>query len=193
MADMTSGNTVPDRYVVVIGGMNMDICGRPTGTVVDRDSNPGVVSMSAGGVGQNIAQNMAHLGMPTYLITVYGDDENGKTLERSCAANNINLDYAAQLEGRRSSTYMFITDDTGDLLVAVNDMEICKEINPAFLESRLDFINGAAICLLDANLEGNHGMDWRTRHRATVRRHRFHSQSAPFRHDPQQDDRAQAE
>ena len=48
---------------------------------------------------------------------------------------------------------MFITDDTGDLLVAVNDMEICKEINPAFLESRLDFINGAAICLLDANLE----------------------------------------
>lgn len=48
MADMTSGNTVPDRYVVVIGGMNMDICGRPTSTVVDRDSNPGVVSMSAG-------------------------------------------------------------------------------------------------------------------------------------------------
>ena len=40
MADMTSGNTVPDRYVVVIGGMNMDICGRPTSTVVDRDSNP---------------------------------------------------------------------------------------------------------------------------------------------------------
>lgn len=29
MADMTSGNTVPDRYVVVIGGMNMD-------SVVDR-------------------------------------------------------------------------------------------------------------------------------------------------------------
>lgn len=181
MADMTSGNTVPDRYVVVIGGMNMDICGRPTSTVVDRDSNPGVVSMSAGGVGQNIAQNMAHLGMPTYLITVYGDDENGKTLERSCAANNINLDYAAQLEGRRSSTYMFITDDTGDLLVAVNDMEICKEINPAFLESRLDFINGAAICLLDANLEPE-TMTWIGEHVtaplfgdtvSTVKAHRF--------------------
>ena len=181
MADMTSGNTVPDRYVVVIGGMNMDICGRPTSTVVDRDSNPGVVSMSAGGVGQNIAQNMAHLGMPTYLITVYGDDENGKTLERSCAANNINLDYAEQLEGRRSSTYMCITDDTGDLLVAVNDMEICKEINPAFLESRLDFINGAAICLLDANLEPE-TMAWIGEHVtaplfgdtvSTVKAHRF--------------------
>lgn len=44
MADMSSTNTLTDRYVVVIGGMNMDICGRPTSTVVDRDSNPGVVS-----------------------------------------------------------------------------------------------------------------------------------------------------
>ena len=70
MADMSSNNDPNDRYVVVIGGMNMDICGRPNGTVVNRDSNPGVVSLSAGGVGQNIAQNMAHLGMPTYLITV---------------------------------------------------------------------------------------------------------------------------
>ena len=57
--------------------------------------------------------------------------QNGKTLERSCAANNINLDYAAQLEGRRSSTYMFITDDTGDLLVAVNDIYIRQQIHPA--------------------------------------------------------------
>lgn len=87
----------------------------------------------------------------------------------------------AQLEGRRSSTYMFITDDTGDLLVAVNDMEICKEINPAFLESRLDFINGAAICLLDANLEPE-TMAWIGEHVtaplfgdtvSTVKAHRF--------------------
>ena len=26
MADMTSGNTVPDRYVVVIGGLNDKMC-----------------------------------------------------------------------------------------------------------------------------------------------------------------------
>ena len=86
-----------------------------------------------------------------------------------------------RLEGRRSSTYMFITDDTGDLLVAVNDMEICKEINPAFLESRLDFINGAAICLLDANLEPE-TMAWIGEHVtaplfgdtvSTVKAHRF--------------------
>lgn len=181
MADMVSNVAVDGRYVVVIGGMNMDICGRPNNTVVSRDSNPGVVSLSAGGVGQNIAQNMAHLGMPTYLITVYGNDENGKTLEECCRKNNIHLDYAAQLDGYRSSTYMFITDETGDLLVAVNDMDICKRINPEFLEPRLDFINNAAICLLDANLE-EETMAWIGEHVtaplfgdtvSTVKAHRF--------------------
>lgn len=173
--------TADGRYVVVIGGMNMDICGRPHNAVVDRDSNPGVVSLSAGGVGQNIAQNLAHLGVPTHLVTVYGDDDNGRALAASCAANRIDLGHAACLKGRRSSTYMFVTDETGDMLVAVNDMDICKEINPSFLAERLDFINGAAICLLDANLDAE-TMAWIGEHVtaplfgdtvSTVKAHRF--------------------
>ena len=148
-----SGQGADNDYVVVIGGMNMDICGRPNNAVVDRDSNPGVVSMSVGGVGQNIAQNLAHLGVPTYLVTVFGDDANGEALKASCVKNNIFLTHAEQLKGRRSSTYMFVTDETGDMIMAVNDMDICKEITPEFLEPRLDFINGASIVLLDANVE----------------------------------------
>ena len=152
MTELTTYASTDEKYVVVIGGMNMDICGRPADSVVDRDSNPGIVSLSVGGVGQNIAQNLAKLGVPTHLITVYGDDDNGRAMQSACAANGINLDHAARLEGRRSSTYLFVTDETGDMLVAVNDMDICKEISPEFLAERLDFINGAAICLLDANL-----------------------------------------
>ncbi|GKT04097.1 PfkB family carbohydrate kinase [Furfurilactobacillus sp. WILCCON 0119] len=141
-----------EGYVVVIGGMNMDIFGMPREKVVERDSNPGVVGMSVGGVGQNIAQNLAHLDVPTYLITVYGDDYNGQLLAASCEKQQIHLDYAEQEKDRHSSTYMYITDETGDMLVGVNDMDICQQITPAFLEKRLSFINQASICLLDANL-----------------------------------------
>ena len=37
-------------YVTVVGGMNMDIGGRPYKTLVGKDSNPGAVRMSPGGV-----------------------------------------------------------------------------------------------------------------------------------------------
>ena len=50
-------------YVTVVGGMNMDIGGRPNKKLVGKDSNPGTVRMSPGGVGRNIAHNMSLMGL----------------------------------------------------------------------------------------------------------------------------------
>ncbi len=41
-----------NKTVVVIGAVNMDICGRPDKAPRMKDSNPGTVSFSPGGVGQ---------------------------------------------------------------------------------------------------------------------------------------------
>ena len=51
-------------YAVVAGGVNMDIGGRSCEGLIPRDSNPGQVRMSLGGVGRNIAHNMALLWPP---------------------------------------------------------------------------------------------------------------------------------
>ena len=47
------------EYAVVIGGANIDIHGAPAATLNMGDSNPGTVRLSPGGVGRNIAENMA--------------------------------------------------------------------------------------------------------------------------------------
>ena len=57
-------------YIVVVGGANMDISGRPDAPLVAQDSNPGKVRLSPGGVARNIAHNLALLG------------EDGRTLAR---------------------------------------------------------------------------------------------------------------
>ena len=61
-------------YAVVVGGVNMDIGGVSAGPLVPADSNPGAVRMSLGGVGRNIAHNMALLGVDTRLLTAFGAD-----------------------------------------------------------------------------------------------------------------------
>ena len=50
-------------YAVVVGGVNVDIGGRSHAKLVAADSNPGKVSVSLGGVGRNIAHNMALMGV----------------------------------------------------------------------------------------------------------------------------------
>ena len=48
-------------YVTVVGGVNVDIGGQPSNTLVPQDSNPGTVGMSLGGVGRNIEIGRAHV------------------------------------------------------------------------------------------------------------------------------------
>ena len=58
----------------VVGAANIDIGGFPLGRLSLRDSNPGRITLSAGGVGRNIACNLARLGVETRLIAALGTD-----------------------------------------------------------------------------------------------------------------------
>ena len=78
-------------YVTVVGGVNMDIGGWPGEVPVMQDSNPGVVRMSLGGVGRNIAHNMALLGMDVRMVTVFGDDINAQKIAASCGELGIDI------------------------------------------------------------------------------------------------------
>ena len=80
--------------VVLIGGANVDIKGRARGPYVAGTSNPGEVTVSAGGVGRNIAENLARLGISVALVTALGDDANGLLLRQACEAAGIDLSMA---------------------------------------------------------------------------------------------------
>lgn len=130
----------------------MDICGVPTGELRLRDSNPGAVSVRPGGVGRNIAHDLRLFGMEVSLVTALGGDINGAALSASCAALGIDISMARNLPDQRSSTYLYITDPSGDMLTAVNDMGITEEITPEYLAPLMERINGFDAVVLDANL-----------------------------------------
>src|SRR5688500_15492896 len=79
--------------VVVVGGANLDIKARSAATAILGTSNPGSGSMAAGGVGRNVAENLARLGTPTYLIAAVGDDPMGERLLADTASAGVRLDH----------------------------------------------------------------------------------------------------
>ena len=123
-------------YVVVVGGVNLDIGGRPHGELVAADSNPGQVRMSLGGVGRNIAHNMALMGLDVRMLTAFGDDMNAQRIAASCGELGIDISQCLTVPGGATSTYLFITDGHGDMALAVSDMEIYEHVTPAFLAGR---------------------------------------------------------
>lgn len=71
-------------YAVVCGGVNIDIGAHSFAPLRAKDSNPGKIELSLGGVGRNIAHNMRLLGVPTYLLTAVGGDSRASQVEESC-------------------------------------------------------------------------------------------------------------
>ena len=110
--------------IAVIGGANIDIGGFSHEEARLRDSNPGVVRMSPGGVGRNIAANLALLGADVELITALGGDDRASMLRADCERIGVGLRYALSFPEMSTSTYLYIANADGDMLVAVNDMDV---------------------------------------------------------------------
>ena len=90
-------------YAAVVGGVNMDIGGQSYAPLIAGDSNPGRVQMSLGGVGRNIAHNMALLGLDVRLLTAFGDDLYAQRIAASCGELGIDISQALQVPGGLSS------------------------------------------------------------------------------------------
>ena len=147
------GYIVRDQpYAVVVGGVNLDIGGTPFAPLVGQDSNPGKVTMSLGGVGRNIAHNMALLGLDVRLLTALGDDMNAQKITTSCIELGIDLSPSLQVPGGSTSTYLFLTDEKGDMALAVSDMAIYDHLTPRYLAGKEALLNNARLVVADTNI-----------------------------------------
>lgn len=139
-------------YAVVVGGVNMDIGGRSFGPIVSADSNPGSISLSLGGVGRNIAHNLALLGTDVRLLTALGEDLYGQRILSSCAELGIDAGHALKVPELPTSTYLYIASPDGEMALALSDMEVCGKITPGYLAGNLALIQNARVVVADANI-----------------------------------------
>ena len=66
--------------VYIIGGANIDIIGSSLKPLLVHDSNPGKISLSFGGVGRNISENLALLKEDIYFCSIFSNDSFGKMM-----------------------------------------------------------------------------------------------------------------
>ncbi|MBR1457745.1 MAG: MarR family transcriptional regulator, partial [Oscillospiraceae bacterium] len=140
------------REIVVIGGANVDISGVPAGRLVPRDSNPGTVAIRPGGVGRNVAQDLRLLGQRVSLLTALGGDVYGAVLRENCRKHGIDLSMSLLVPDARSSTYLYVADERGEMQLAISDMAITEQLTPEAIAPHRERLCAAAAVFVDANL-----------------------------------------
>lgn len=139
--------------VTVVGGANMDVGAQTDAPLLPGDSTPGHIHYAPGGVGRNIAENLARLGVPVALLSVVGDDAFGAQLIASTAASGVNTTSMLRLPGQRTATYLSMHGPDGDMALAVNDMAILEQLTPARCAQHLLLPVPGEWLLLDCNLQ----------------------------------------
>lgn len=139
---------------VVIGGANVDFKARSTARATSQTSNPGRGLMAPGGVGRNIAENIARLGDRVHLISVVGRDPMGDNLLDYTSAAGVRIEHVARTD-RATGTYTAVLDVDGELIVAIADMEATTELGPEQLNGARGIIASSGLLVLDGNLNND--------------------------------------
>ena len=115
-------------HILVIGAASIDTKGRAGKAIQTGTSTPGAIRVSVGGVGRNIAENLARLGERVVLLSAVGDDGSGRRILQQAAECGIDISHVLVDAEHRTAAYLAVLDDRGDLVMSIDDMAINREL-----------------------------------------------------------------
>lgn len=138
--------------VACFGGSTIDIKARTFSEPILETSNPVQTTYSFGGVARNIAENLARLQIPVALISRVGMDEKGNALIAALKKSSIPDLGMSRSVIYPTATYTALLKPQGEMLIAMADMEIFREITPEVIAPFLDQCQKTPYWIMDANL-----------------------------------------
>ncbi len=142
-----------DFDVVVVGGANIDIVGKSDSQIIMEESNLGDIYYNFGGVGRNIAENLARIGIKVKFITALGRDDDGKKIFEHLKSLNINTRDIVISKEYATSKYLYILDSNGEMVTAINSMKIVSLIDDKKITNMCETVRSSEYLLLDGNIK----------------------------------------
>ena len=137
--------------VLVIGAALLDVHARSRANVVHGTSNPARMMSTPGGVGRNIAENLARLGTRVSLVALVGPDDAGDRVLRETAEAGV--DVSLVMTGPEpTGTYLAVLDRDGELVIALSDLTGTEGLTPERLSAVASAIEEAPYVVVDGNL-----------------------------------------
>lgn len=146
------------RPVICIGAALVDELFHAVDKIIPASTSDATVTKTAGGVSRNIAHQLALLGVPVQLISVFGDDSDGAWLKKVCTDAGAMLDASITVEGL-TGKYTGILNVDGSLFTAFLTNAANHLITPAHLEKNRGLLQTASFLLADANINTD-TIDW---------------------------------
>ncbi|MBK5246552.1 MAG: bifunctional hydroxymethylpyrimidine kinase/phosphomethylpyrimidine kinase [Peptostreptococcaceae bacterium] len=140
------------KKINIIGGITADIEGNPYGQLLMGESNPGKISLSYGGVGRNITENLARIGAEVGFVSVAGDDFIGRGVIRELSDLGVNVEHINLLAEENTAIYLSILNIVGEMELALCNMDVLEKVSKSIIDSSIESLRESKIIGIDTNL-----------------------------------------
>ena len=105
--------------IVVIGTVFVDVKGFPLDKYIPQGRNVGNIEQVHGGVGRNVAEDIANVELrPTY-VSLVNNDSTGEEVVRKLRAHKVNTDYILPVRNGMG-TWLAVFDHAGDVVASIS-------------------------------------------------------------------------
>ena len=105
--------------IVVIGAVFVDIKGYPESTYIPAGRNAGKVEQVHGGVGRNVAEDIANCELRPTFVSLVDDTGAGVDVIRKLKSHRVNTDYIRQTRDGMG-TWLAVFDNDGDVVASIS-------------------------------------------------------------------------
>ena len=105
--------------MVVIGAVFVDIKGYPTSAFIPTGRNAGRVEQIHGGVGRNVAEDIANCELRPTFVSLVDDSGTGVDVVRKLKSHRVNTDYIRKTRNGMG-TWLAVFDNDGDVCAAIS-------------------------------------------------------------------------
>jgi pseudouridine kinase len=136
----------------VIGTVFMDCKGFAKAEYNPAGRNLGSVKFVHGGVGRNVAENLANLGINTQFVASIDRSGIGREITSRLAKSGIGLQYMTETENRGMGLWLAIMNDAGDLAGSISQMPDLVYLENHISENGAEIVRQASHIVLELDL-----------------------------------------
>jgi pseudouridine kinase len=138
--------------VAVIGTIFIDCKGFAQSNYNPFGRNLGNIQFVHGGVGHNVAVNLANFNVPTFFVSIADDSALGKEVICNLRQAKIDLHYLASAANNGLGMWLAILDQKGDLAGSISQMPDLDLLEKLIAEKGQEIVETASHVVLELDL-----------------------------------------
>ena len=137
--------------IVVIGAVFVDIKGFPQDLYLPTGRNAGSVEFVHGGVGRNVAEDIANVELRPTFVSLVDESAQGEEVLRKLRSHKVNTDYIRAVPNGMGM-WLAVFDQTGDLAGSISQRPDLDRIRDILDEKGDEIISAADSVVVEADM-----------------------------------------